>query len=44
METDRTWCDLFEDYCDEITQMDVDDYGDITECSGDCENCSHCDD
>ena len=39
---DEWYCILLEELCDEVTQMDVDELNDSSECDGQCEYCWHC--
>ncbi len=38
----RMWCEIFECECDEVTQMDVEEFNDLSVCDGECERCWNC--
>ena len=45
MEEERTeewYCALFEERCDDVTQLDVDELNDFSQCNGECKGCWNC--
>jgi len=40
--SEEWYCTLFEELCDDVTQVDVDELNDLSECNGECEHCKHC--
>lgn len=42
LENKERYCTLFEELCDDVTQIDVDELNDLSECDGECEYCRHC--